>query len=109
MVEFYPKTQNFIRSQLMNPCAKPWWVWVETFLPAFLNLVIVVSLLDINDAIRARGKKISAGSKMASGRGRGGKRVIVIKGIKIEIERYQQKGLRTLLIVTQPLEFIGLA
>ncbi len=109
MVQIYPGTRNFIKTQIMHPCAKPWWVWVETFLPAFLKLVIVVSLLDINDALRARGKKISAGAGMRSGRGRGLKRQIKIKGIPIETERWQQRGLRTLLVVTQPLEYIGLA
>lgn len=109
MVELYPGTRNFIKSQLMNPCAIPWWVYLETFLPAFLKLLIVVSLLDINDALRARGKKISAGAGMRSGRGRGAKRSIKVTGIKIETERWQQRGLRTLLVVTQPLEYIGLA
>lgn len=109
MVEIYPGTRNFIRSQLMHPCAKPWWVWVETFVPAFIKLMITVTLFDFNDVIRARGKRISAGSKMASGRGRGGKRQIKVKGIPLDIERWQQRGLRTLLVVTQPLEFIGLA
>ena len=109
MVQFYPKTQNFIKTMVMNPCARPWWVWVETFLPAFLKLLIVVSILDLNDALRARGKKISAGAGMASGRGRGAKRSIKVQGIKIETERWQQRGLRTLLVVTQPLEYIGLA
>ena len=109
MVEIYPGTRNFIKRQIQSSCATPWYIWVETFFPAFIKLVLVVSLLDINDAIRARGKKITAGHKMRSGRGRGKKRQIRIFGAKIEIERWQQKGLRTLLVVTQPLEFVGLA
>lgn len=109
MVEIYPGTRNFIKTQIMNPCAKPWWVWVETFVPAFVKLFITVVILDLNDALRARGKKISAGAGMRGGRGRGAKRSIKVIGVPIEIERWQQRGLRTLLVVTQPLEWIGLA
>lgn len=109
MVQIYPGTRNFIKRQIQSSCAIPWYIWVETFFPAFIKLLIVVTLLDINDAVRARGKKITAGHKMRSGRGRGGKRRIPIVGIPIELDRWQQKGLRTLLVVTQPLEYIGLA
>ena len=109
MPTLYPGTRNFIKTQIMHPCAKPWWVWVETFFPAFIKLAITVTLLDFNDALRARGKKISGGGLMQSGRGRGIKQKIKMGLIGTTVNRFSQRGLRTLLVVTQPLEFIGLA
>ncbi len=100
---------NFIKRLLTDQCARPWFVYAETFLPAFLELMIMVTLLDLNDLIRARGQKISAGGGARAGRG--GRHTPLMRGQNVisSTERYMQKGLRTLLIVTQPLENIGYA
>lgn len=104
--EIFKHEANFIKRQLTHPCARPWYIWVETFLPAFIKLLITVNLFDVEDAIRSHGKKISGPSK-----GRTGKRHtprIKTQGRLLVPERWQQRGLRTLLVVTQPLELIGL-
>lgn len=105
----FEREANFIKFMLTNPCARPWYVYVETFIPAFLELLFTVAILDINDIIRSHGQKIaSEGGKKA---GRGGRHTprIAATGGKTPVERYMQKGLKTLLIVTQPLENIGYA
>ncbi len=100
---------NFIKYMLTNQCARPWYVYVETFIPAFLELLFTVTLLEIDDLIRAHGQKIS--SEGGNKSGRGGRHTPAIKttGGKTPVERYMQKGLKTLLIVTQPLENLGYA
>lgn len=103
--ELFRNEANFIRTMITHPCARPWFIWVETFLPAFIKLMITVTLFDVEDAIRAHGESL-AGTK----KGRKGKRHtprIKTKGQIKPVERYYQKGLKTLLIVTEPLEKIG--
>lgn len=105
----FEKEANFIKFMLTDQCARPWFVYAETFLPAFLELLITATLLDLNDLVRAHGENIAEGG---GGKKRKGKRHtprIKTTGGKTEVERYMQKGLKTLLIVTQPLETIGYA
>jgi len=105
----FERQANFIKFMLTNQCARPWYVYVETFLPAFLELLFTVTLLEIDDLIRSHGQKIvNEGGQKG---GRGGKHSPKIKstGAKTPVERYMQKGLKTLLVVTQPLENIGYA
>jgi len=45
----YPNAVNFVKYIAMNPCADPFPVLVETFLPAFLQLWISLSILDAED------------------------------------------------------------
>ncbi len=104
-ITLFPKEQNFIRFIISHACATPWYVWVETFLPAFVILIATTAFFDVEDAIRDHGKKISG-----TGKGRKGKRhspkirVTAAKGL---VNRWSQKGLATLLILTGPLEIIG--
>ena len=100
---------NFIKYMLTNQCARPWYVYVETFLPSFMELLLTVTLLEIDDLIRSHGQKIA--SEGGNKTGRGGRHTPRIKttGAATPVDRYMQKGLKTLLIVTQPLENIGYA
>lgn len=106
-IELFPNQKNFIKSIISHPCARPWYVWIETFIPSFIVLLATVAFFDVEDAIRDHGKQISG----KSGKGRKGRHSpkIRVAGRKQTIERWQQKGLRTLLVVTQPLENLGFA
>ena len=104
-IELFRKEANFIKDLITNPCARPWFVYVETFLPAFLKLMITVVLFDVEDAIRAHGESIVRDRK-----GKKGKRHsprIKAQGSPRKIDRYAMKGLKVLLVVTEPLEKIG--
>lgn len=104
---FFRGQSNFIKRAVLHPCARPWYVYVETFFPAFVELAITVTLFDIEDAIRSHGEKI-----VAEGRGGGRRRgrhapKFRISTKELGIARYALLGLRTILIVTKPLELIG--
>ncbi len=104
-IELFKNEANFIKSIILHPCARPWYIWVETFLPAFLKLLITVTLFDIEDAIRAHGESIVRDRK-----GKKSKRHtprIKTTGQPRTVDRWAQKGLKTLLVVTEPLEKIG--
>jgi len=106
-IELFKNEQNFIKYVLSHPCARPWYVYAETFAPAFLKLLVTVALLDVEDAIRAHGEKIAR-----EGKGKKGKRHtprIKTQGKVQPYERYMAKGLKTLLVITEPLEKIGFA
>ena len=105
----FEKTANFIKFMVTDQCARPWFVYAETFLPAFLELLLTITMLELNDIVRAYGESIAEGG---GGKKRKRKRhtpKIRTSGAKTNVERYMQKGLKTLLVVTQPLENIGYA
>jgi len=104
-IRFFPNQQNFIRTIVSHPCARPWYVWLETFAESFAVLLITVTLFDVEDAIRAHGKSIVGDNRS----GRGGRHSPRIKtqGKPTKVDRYAQKALKTLLVVTDPLERIG--
>lgn len=101
----FPKEQNFIKFIISHPCATPWYVWVETFLPAFIILYATTAFFDVEDAIRAHGKKISGKGGRRKGKRHSPK--VRVTGAETRVARWSQKGLRTLLILTGPLEVIG--
>jgi len=105
----FSRQANFIKFMLTNQCARPWFVYAETFIPAFLELLITVTILDINDLIRNHGQKIVREGPNKTGRGGRHSPRIKSTGAGTKVDRYAQKGLKTLLIVTQPLENLGYA
>lgn len=104
-LEFFRKEANFIKALITHPCARPWFVYVETFLPSFVKLMITLVIFDIEDAIRAHGEGIVR-DKQGGKKKRHSPR-IKSQGQPRKIDRYAQKGLKILLVVTEPLEKIG--
>jgi hypothetical protein len=107
MVEFYPNTNNFIKTMISHPCARPWYVWVETFFPAVIELAFMVVLFDVEDALRAHGEKIvREGGRRPM---RGGRHAPRIRQTvrETKAQKYTRLGLKTLLVVTKPIELIG--
>ena len=102
-----PKTRNFVREILFNGCARPWYVYVETFIPAFLKLVITLLLFDIDDIVRFYG--VTRSRSRLTGRrkhGPGG----IIKASEtwdFKSQKVTRQGLRIIIKLTAPLEAIG--
>ena len=90
---------------LTHPCARPWFVYVELFIPAFIKLLITVAIFDVEDAIRAHGETIVR-DKKGGKKKRHGIRTRVV-GQQTRVDRYAMKGLKILLVVTKPIELIG--
>jgi hypothetical protein len=102
-----PQTANFIQDIAFHGCARPWYVYVQTFAPAFLELILTLTIYDLEDLMRMRGESI-----VRKGRGQPGfnkKHLFTkpIKTINAETKRYSRIGLKTLLVVTTPLELVG--
>lgn len=107
--KIFPHAANFYKFLVFNQCARPFFVYVETFSYAFIKLFFTVAFLDLGDFLRMRGKNI-ASQGLAKRRGRGRKiRKPRYQQSPGNVKRYAAGGLRTLLVVTQPLEWIGLA
>ena len=101
---------NFVKRIIDDPCDLDFWVYVETFLPAFLQLWITIVLIDLEDILRENAYQQLDNRRSARGpRGlrhgkpgfRGGK--------DLAVNRYSEKGLKTLLVLTEPLEKLGFA
>ena len=108
-IRFFRREANFIKRIALHDCARPWYVYVETFFPAFVELIITVAIFDLEDVLRAHGEKIAAEGKSAGRRKGRHTPKIRITSRDLGIARYTLLGLRTVLIVTKPLELIGFA
>lgn len=105
----FPHAQNWANQMIFHECARPWFIWVTSFTPAFLKLFVTLATLDAEDILRdyAKGK-----AHEPTGGRRGGFGHVKKKGyaqVANKIDRFAQKGLKTLLVVTEPLEKIGFA
>lgn len=105
----FPKAANFASEIVVHGCARPWFIYVKTFFPAFLKLVLTISILDLEDILRDHAKRKAYSRITSSGRGYGHSHKPKIIAKPTDQQRFAQKGLRTLLIITEPLEKIGFA
>jgi len=104
-----PKTANFIDQIIFHHCARPWYVYVRTFFPSFVVLLYMVFIYDLEDLLRARGEKIVRGGKGSFRRGRHLTRKQRLIGRSGLIREGYRQQLKTLLVITTPLELIGFA
>lgn len=107
--KIFPHAANFYKYMVFNQCARPFFVYVTTFGVAFIKLFLTITFLDLSDFLRMRGKNI-ASQGLAKRRGRGRKmRKPRYAATQPNVKRFAAGGLRTLLVVSQPLEWVGLA
>lgn len=104
----FPKAQNFAQEIVVHGCARPWFIYVTTFFPSFLQLVLMLAFIDLEDLMRDYAKNLVK-TGYGSGRNVGHRYKPAVKPVTNKINRWSQKGLKTLLIVTEPLEKIGFA
>lgn len=105
----FPHAQNFAKNIVHNDCATPFFVYVETFVPAFIRMLITTHWLLWDDIVR-----MIAEEKAGRIRGKGprsGKHSArtFARNFGTEAERYSHNTLRTLLIITRPIEIVGFA
>lgn len=106
---FAPGSVNFIQRLIKDDCAVPFSIYVTTFFPAFIKMLIVQNVPFLDDVIRSSGETLAWGTKAAGGNRRHGARRRLIPDPNASVERFSQKGLRTVLTITQPLETVGYA
>ena len=100
---------NFLKQVLVNDCARPWYVYVETFVPAFIELLITVHFFDLEDLMRARAQFVAGTPGSGPKRGMKHTRKQRAKVTATRPQRAFRAGLRTLLVITAPLEALGFA
>lgn len=105
----FPEASNFMGRLFYTNCSTPFYVYVETFLPCFLELWFTLAFLDLEDLLRDRAKRLASGRGSPTGRGGSHVGKGRLPGFSPNKERYAQGGLKHLLRVTQPLENIGFA
>lgn len=106
---FAPNTANFMGNLFFHPCSVPLTVYVKTFVPVFVSMVVFILTPDFNDIVRSSGEAAARGGAR-SGRGKrrhaGG---YVLPSPEGKATRRARQGLQTVLRLSQPLETIGYA
>lgn len=105
----FPNAANFYKQIVFHNCARPFYIYIETFLPAFIQFFALVSIPLFDDLVRARADKIARQGARASGRGFRHRKKPRWQIQDLKTERFNQKGLRFILTVTEPLEKAGFA
>ena len=105
--QFAPKARNFLFNEISHPCARPWYLYVQTFIPAFLKLFITLILLQLDDVIRDYA--IVRAGDAPSGARRRGSHFRKLRGTNQATpgQKIFRQGLITVLKVTAPLEALG--
>jgi hypothetical protein len=104
---FAPHTANFIRKLVFHPCSIPFQVYVETFIPCFIDMLLFESIPELDDIFRAKAElMVAEGRAGSSKRRRHLSSVHLEEAIRPE-EKPTQQALKGLLRITQPLEKIG--
>jgi len=117
-IKLFPKANNFVRYMVSHPCAEPWSVLVETFVPCFIKFAATIYIFDINDIAIERLRQIdefTSEPRRKRGKKYGKTRAVrdVMRGksfITKAVNPYSRinQGLtKTLLTVSAPLERIG--
>jgi len=55
---FAPATGNMVSKLVFHPCSVPFQIYVETFIPCFVQMVLTIVTWDINDIIRNSAESI---------------------------------------------------
>lgn len=106
---FAPNTTNFISKLIFHPCSIPFQVYVETFIPIFIDLVLFITIPTFDDIIRERGEGIARDPIRGGGKRRRHIALNILPEPEGRAQRAAQQGLKTVLRVTGPLETIGYA
>lgn len=104
---FFPKTANFITKIVTHGCARPFYIYLETALPAAVEFVYTLFLLDLNDIIRMRGETIVR--DRPKGLRRGKRHIPKTRFVAQDSpnKKFLRQGLKIILILTKPIEIAG--
>jgi hypothetical protein len=104
---FAPNTANFVRNLIFHECSIPLQLYVETFIPAFIDMLIFENLPFWDDIVRASGEALVGRGASPGRKGHRHTGLVQLPEPEGKAERLAAQGLKTLLRLTQPLENIG--
>ena len=96
-----------MKNVVYNECATPWFVYVETFIPAFLKFLVLVNVPFWDDIIRSIAEAKVSGLRRNHMRSLQHRLQAWAYDDPREAKHFYQRGLKTLLVITAPLETIG--
>lgn len=106
---FFPKTQDFITKIVTHGCARPFYIYLETALPAAVEMVYTLIFLDLNDIIRMRGESIVRDKPKSMRRGKRHAFKTKLVARDSPTKAMFRQGLKVLLVATKPIELVGFA
>jgi hypothetical protein len=105
----FPGTANFIQNVIFHPCARPWFFYVLTALPAAVKAIVTVRTIDIEDIMRERARDFAHGPVRRTGRSVRHSIRGLIQDDAGPRKHWSQKAVANLIRATNPLEYFGLA
>lgn len=106
-VRFLPGTQNFVTRMMYSNCQVPFYIYVETALPAALKAAMLLSIPQWDDLARDRASALARGPTKRGGPGHSKPRVRSRTPANGGMTKRYAQGLKALLVLTAPLEIIG--
>lgn len=106
---FLPSVGDFVQEMMYGNCQRPFYIYLQTFLPAFLEAAFMLRFFDLNDIMRKTAETAAGGKARKP---RGGKHGRTKRGKELprtKQDRLYRSGLKTLLMLTAPLEKLGFA
>jgi len=98
---------NMVKRVIFDACEFNFWIYLETFIPAFAKLWFTLTFLDLEDVLRDNAYRKLADRRGGSLRSMSHGRMGMRGGREPAVNRWSDRGLRTLLRVTEPLEKLG--
>jgi len=104
---FAPNSANFVRNLLFHECSIPFQVYVETFLPSFLEMLFFITVPFFDDILRSTAEELAEEGAKATRRKSHFRQTYKLPEPATKAQRVARQGLKTVLRLTQPLETIG--
>lgn len=106
---FAPNAANFMGNLVYHPCSVPFTLYVETFVPVFLNMLLFIALPEFNDVVRAAGDAHTDTPGRSKTRRQKHTLAYLLPDAEQKDGKPVRQALKTVMTVTQPLERIGYA
>lgn len=104
---FAPNAANFVHKLIFHECSVPLQVYIETFIPAFIDMVLFITIPYFDDIVRSAGEAIAGDPVKRGSRKHRHTALSLLPEPDDKPTNRAQQGLRTVLRFTQPLETIG--
>lgn len=104
---FAPNTYNFIKKLVFHECSVPFIVYVETFIPCAIEMLLMITVPFWDDLVRDTAYTMASDAHGSKRPRRGHVRNRETERARERVRGKTQQGLRHLLRFTQPLETIG--
>lgn len=103
----FPGTATFMENVIFHPCARPWFIYLLTALPAAIKAIATVRFIDLEDIMRESAKDFAHGPRTRTGRSARHSIRGLLEDDAGPRKHWSQKGVHHLLRATAPLEYLG--